>query len=55
MEKIWQYVEKLEKQVSQKEEFNLKESWRSNVSVLINHHQDLEKMLSHVVRSSVNV
>ena len=37
------------------EEFNLKESRRYNVSVLIDHNQDLEKILSSVVRSTINV
>ena len=33
------------KQSNPSEEFNMKESRRYNVSVSINHHQDLEKML----------
>ena len=44
MEKNW-------KTVIQSEEFNMKESWCYNISGLINHHQDLERMLSSVVRS----
>ena len=37
--------EKFKNKVIQSEEFNIKESRRYNVSVSINHHQDLEKML----------
>ena len=36
--------EKLKNKLIQSEEFDMKESWRYNVSVLIDHHQDLEKM-----------
>ena len=36
------------------EEFNMKES-QYNVSVLINHHQGLEKVLLSVVRSPADV
>ncbi len=35
--------EKLRNKVIQSEEFYAKESWRDNVSVLINHQQDIEK------------
>ena len=42
--------EKLKNKVIQSEEFNMKESRRYNVSVLTNHHQDLEKMLSSVIK-----
>ena len=34
---------------------NVKESRRCNVPVLINHYRDLEKMLSNVVRSPMDV
>ena len=40
---------KLKTKVIPSEEFNMKESRRYHVSVLINHHLDLEKMLSRVV------
>ena len=43
------------RKVIQSKEFNIKESGRYNVSVLINHHQDFEKMLSIVVRSLMDV
>ena len=45
----------LTNKVIQSEEFNVKENRCYNVLVLINHHQDLEKMLTSVVWSSVNV
>ena len=45
---------KLKKQSNQSEEFNLKESRCDNVLVLMNQHQDMEKMLSSVDRS-VNI
>ena len=45
----------MEKNLIQREEFNMKESRPYNVSVLINHHQDLEKILSSVVRSTMDV
>ena len=41
--------------VIQSEESNMKENRRYNVSVLINHHQDLEKILSNIIRSSMDV
>ena len=43
--KIWK------NKVIQSEEFNIKESQCYNVSVSINHHEDLEKMLWSVIRS----
>ena len=49
MEKNWK------NKVIQSEEFNVKESWRYNVSVLINLHWDLEKMISSVVKSPMYV
>ena len=39
---IW---EKLKNKVIQREEFNVKESQHYNISVLRNHHQDLERMI----------
>ena len=48
---IWRKIEKL----IQSEEFIVKESQRYNLSVLINHHQDLEKMTSSVVRSMMDI
>ena len=45
--RIWRKFEK----VIQSEEFNVKESLFYNVSVLINHHQDVVKILFNVVRS----
>ena len=47
--------EKLKNKVIQSEEFNMEESRRYNVSVLINHHHDLKKMLSSVVGSPMDV
>ena len=47
--------EKLENKVTESEQFNMKESRRYNVSVLINHHQDLENMTLSVVISTMNV
>ena len=41
---------KIEKKAIQSEEFNVKESRRYNVSVLMNHHQDLEKMILSILR-----
>ena len=51
----YDYGEKLENKDCKSEELNMKESWRFNVSVSLNHHQDLEMMLSSVVRSPINV
>ena len=48
-------VEKIENKVIQSEEFDMEESRCYNVSVSINHHQDLEKMLSSVVRLPMDV
>ena len=48
-------TKKLQNKVIQSEEFNMKKSRRYNVSVLINNQQDLEKMLSSVVRSPMDV
>ena len=42
---------KLKNNVIQRQEFNLKESRRDNVSVSKDHHQDLKNMLSSVIRS----
>ena len=55
--RIRQYGEKLKNKVIQNEEIDVKESRRYNVSVLTNpnHHQDLEKMISSVVRSTMGV
>ena len=53
--KVYISVYKLKNQVIQSGEFNMKESQCYNVSVLINHHQDLEKMLSSVIRSPMDV
>ena len=39
----------MKNKVIQSKQFNVKESWHYNVSILMNHHQDLEKMLSSVV------
>ena len=39
----------IEKQVIQGEEFDMNESQHYNVSVSINHHQDIEKMLWSVI------
>ena len=49
---IWR---KIENKVIQSEESNMKESRYFNVSVLLNDHQVLEKMLSSVVRSLMDV
>ena len=46
--------EKLKNKIIQSEEFIVKESWGYNVSVLINDHQDLEKITSSV-RSTTDV
>ena len=54
MEKDLTIWRKVEKQI-QSEEFNVKESPHYNILVLINHHQDLKKMVSSVVRSPMNV
>ena len=45
----------MKNEVIQSEEFNMKKSRRCNISILINHHQDLEKMLTSVIRSSMEV
>ena len=45
MEKNPTILRKTEKQVTQSEKFNVKESWRYNVLVLINHHLDIEKFV----------
>ena len=45
----------LKNKVIQSEEFNMKESQHYNVLVLINYQKDLEKMLSSVVRSMIDV
>ena len=50
---IYIYGVKLKSKVIQSEEFNVKESRRYNVSVLIN--QDLEKMISSIFRSTTDV
>ena len=34
---------KLKNKVTQREEFKVKESQRYNISVLMNHHQDLDR------------
>ena len=54
---IYIYGEKLKNKVIQSEEFNMKNKVDAifDVFVLINHHQDLEKMLSSVVRSPMDV
>ena len=50
---IFMYVEKLKNNVIQREECIFKESRRHDVSVLINHHQGFEKMISSDVRSDL--
>ena len=45
---------RLKNKVIQREEFNVKESQCYNVSVLMNHHQDLERMISSDVRSPMD-
>ena len=40
--------------VIQREEFNVKESQRYNVSVLINYHQVLERMTSSDIISTID-
>ena len=47
---IWSEIVK--NRVIQSEEFNMKESRRCNVSILINHHQEEEQMLGNIVKSS---
>ena len=54
MEKIGQCEEKLKSNIIS-EEFNNRESRYYDVSVKIDHHQDLEKMLSSVISSPINV
>ena len=44
----------LKSKLIQSEEFNMKESQCYNISVSINHHQDLEKMLWSIVRSPMD-
>ena len=39
----------------QEEELNVKVSQRYNVTVLMNHHQELEKMISTDVKSLIDV
>ena len=46
--------EKVKNKEILREKFNMNESRRFNVSVSINHHQGLEKMLSSVVRSPMH-
>ena len=46
---------KIENKIIEREEFNVKENQRYNVSVLINHHQDLDRMISSDVRSPIDL
>ena len=48
---MWQ---KLKNKVIQSEEFDMKESWRYNISFLVNQHQDLKKIFSSVIRSQMD-
>ena len=48
---IYIYIYKLKNKVIQKEGFNVKESQHYNVSVLMNHHQDQERMISIDIKS----
>ena len=50
-----EYGEKLKNKVIQSEGFNLKQTRRYTVSVLINHHPDLKKMILHVIGSTIDV
>ena len=45
----------MKNKVIQREKFNMKQSRHYHVSILMNHHQDLEKMLLSVVRSPMDV
>ena len=49
MKKIRQCGEKWKNKVIHREEFNMKESRRCNVSVSINHHHDSEKGILYAV------
>ena len=49
---MWRKI--LENKVIQSEEYNVKESRRYNISVSINHHQDLEKMKPKPQRYNVD-
>ena len=44
----------MKNKVTQREEFNVKEIQRYNVSVQMNHQQDLERMMSSDVRSPMD-
>ena len=46
---------KFKNKVIKREYFIVKESRRCNVSVLINHYQDLEKMIQSVVRPTMDI
>ena len=48
------YGEKLKNKVIKSEEFNVKERQHYNISVLLNHHQDLEKMILSVIGSTID-
>ena len=48
------YKEKLKNKIIQREEFNVKENQRNIVSVLMNHHQNLEKLISSDVGSPMD-
>ena len=50
---MWRKIFK--NKVIQRVEFNMKESRHYNVSVLINHYQDFEKMLSSVAGSLMDI
>ena len=50
MEKNLTVWRKFEKQYNLSEKCNMKESQHYNILVLINHHQDLEKMLLSAIR-----
>ena len=45
---------KIENKLIHRKEFNIKQSQCYNVSVLMDHHQDLERMISSDVRSPMD-
>ena len=49
---MWRKI--LKNKVIQSKEFNMKKNRRYNVSVSINHHQDLQKVLRSIVRSPMD-
>ena len=48
---MYKYIYKLKNEVIEREEFNIKESQCYNISVLMNHHQDIEGMILGDIRS----